>query len=364
MIPYTEQASNLFQNGSFENGGTWPDSWSSDAAAIWSSDDAQDGAKSLLISTDIGSVVSQGVSVEAGQTYNISLWVNAAGFAGTGITVFDSSDLYDGPGEAQFVINDVNDANGWTEKTGSFTATTSGVIQFRIFSTPGTAGTVYFDNLVLSAVESGNAAPVITSTPITSIESDAQYAYAIIATDADNDPLSFTAVTVPSWLAFDANSGILSGTPSVGDVGPHSISLSVSDGQLSDVQDFSITVTAAPDPYDNWKTTHGVTDDMADDDNDGMSNLMEFALGGDPNIVDGNNQQPLVNEVGANIEFSFHRGEASVAYTIEKCSDLVNWSEYATVNDSHGSVGGEATVLVPVSEMNEGKLFLRLKVEN
>ena len=43
--------------------------------------------------------------------------------------------------------------------------------------------------------------------------------------------------------------------------------------------------------------------------------------------------------------------------------DLVNWSDYVVVNDSHGVVGSECTVPVSIAEMSEG-LFLRLKVEN
>jgi hypothetical protein len=116
------------------------------------------------------------------------------------------------------------------------------------------------------------------------------------------------------------------------------------------------------DPYKAWKATHSLTDDLADEDNDGIKNLLEFALGSDPRSAE-SGQLPEASMNGSNLEIKLQRQEASVTYVIEKSTDLIGWVDYRTVTDSDGSVGGEATVSVPNSEANNGKLFLRLSVE-
>lgn len=114
-------------------------------------------------------------------------------------------------------------------------------------------------------------------------------------------------------------------------------------------------------PYADWKTTHSIVNDAGDEDNDGISNFMEFALGGNPHVA-GSAARPYVGENVGTMEFKFQRAQESVTYTIETSTDLIDWSAYETVDDSHGVVGGEASVPVPISEMNDGKLFLRLRI--
>ncbi len=78
-----------------------------------------------------------------------------------------------------------------------------------------------------------NDAPIITSNPILSVLEDQPYTYTLIATDVDasNDILTPSVVgSLPSWLSFDTNTGVLSGTPDYTNVGLHNITLRVSDG--------------------------------------------------------------------------------------------------------------------------------------
>ena len=95
-----------------------------------------------------------------------------------------------------------------------------------------------------------------------------------------------------------------------------------------------------------------------------MTNFEEFALGGNPKARDAQARKPLVMRNGSNFDFRFPRSERSVTYIVQRSSDLLNWSDYRTVTDSHGEVGTEATVEVPDSQMESGKLFLRLRVQN
>ncbi len=89
-----------------------------------------------------------------------------------------------------------------------------------------------------------NTAPAITSTAVTSSTEGAAYTYTLTATDADGDTLTLTAPTIPAWLSFDAESGVLSGTPATTDVGQHAVTLSVTDGTDAVTQEFTITVDA------------------------------------------------------------------------------------------------------------------------
>lgn len=126
-----------------------------------------------------------------------------------------------------------------------------------------------------------------------------------------------------------------------------------------------VSVTGAfIDAYEAWKAEHAITDDLGDEDNDGINNLLEFAFGGDPRIP-GSARLPQVGLNGSDLELTLQRerGDAAITYVIEKSTDLIDWETFGDVTDEHGTVGGEATVKIPFSEMNDGKLFLRLRIE-
>ncbi|MCS6096591.1 Ig-like domain-containing protein [Shewanella baltica] len=94
-----------------------------------------------------------------------------------------------------------------------------------------------------------NDAPTISSTAITVATQDAAYSYTFAASDTDvGDVLTFSAVTKPSWLSFNAATGVLSGTPSNADLGAHQVTLRVTDTDgLTAEQSFTITVTNVND---------------------------------------------------------------------------------------------------------------------
>ncbi|MEL4277827.1 putative Ig domain-containing protein, partial [Shewanella xiamenensis] len=89
-----------------------------------------------------------------------------------------------------------------------------------------------------------NGAPVISSTALTSATQDAAYSYTLVATDSDvGDSLTLSAVTLPSWLSFNAATGVLSGTPTNANVGSHAVVLRATDVDgLTIDQSFTIVV--------------------------------------------------------------------------------------------------------------------------
>ena len=101
-----------------------------------------------------------------------------------------------------------------------------------------------------------NDAPTFGSMPVLIDLQDVTYTYAIITTDPDllhGDTLTITAPIIPSWLTLtDCNDGtaILTGIPTVADMGKHPVLLQVFDsGGLTATQTFAITVIRNPA---NW----------------------------------------------------------------------------------------------------------------
>ena len=93
-----------------------------------------------------------------------------------------------------------------------------------------------------------NNAPVIISTPITSINEGQSYVYQVIATDADGDVLTYSLTQNPSWLTINSGTGRITGTaPQVNADTAYSVTIRVSDGRGGNVlQSYSLTVINIP----------------------------------------------------------------------------------------------------------------------
>ena len=66
-----------------------------------------------------------------------------------------------------------------------------------------------------------------------------------VASDPDGDTLTFSISGRPAWMSFSTQTGVLSGTPSAGDVGNYNATITVSDGRLQASDQASINVSAA-----------------------------------------------------------------------------------------------------------------------
>ncbi len=93
--------------------------------------------------------------------------------------------------------------------------------------------------------------------------------------------------------------------------------------------------TISATPYDTWALgpfAQPLTDPAqgADPDNDGLSNLMEFVLGGDPTVNDNPAVLPTVNASGSDLVITFPRSVASqlppaVTVKVQVSDDLASW---------------------------------------
>jgi hypothetical protein len=110
-------------------------------------------------------------------------------------------------------------------------------------------------------------APTISGSPTTTVLQNSAYSFTPTASDANNDPLTFSIAGKPSWASFNATTGALTGTPGAADVGTYSnIQISVSDGKASSaLSAFNITVgaTATGAATLNWTPPAMNTDGTA-----------------------------------------------------------------------------------------------------
>jgi hypothetical protein len=91
-----------------------------------------------------------------------------------------------------------------------------------------------------------NHAPTVSNTPdlLEETKVDSTYSYTPNASDADQDPLSFSITNKPAWLTFETATGELSGTPTQSDIGEYTISIAVSDSKQT--TDINYTLRVLP----------------------------------------------------------------------------------------------------------------------
>ena len=145
---------------------------------------------------------------------------------------------------------------------------------------------------------------------------------------------------------------ILSFTPSTGDL--------VAEPAYTNQQQWRFTNFSS---YDSL----GSAADSADPDGDGLSNLMEYALGTGPNS---SGVMPAVLALnGANLEYTYTRSTAAkdngVTYQIEwsETLEVGSWSAQTVTEQIQGTQGALETVKASIPKGITGKRFLRLKVQ-
>ena len=89
--------------------------------------------------------------------------------------------------------------------------------------------------------------PTLSGTPATSVGVGSTYRFQPTASDPNGDTLAYTITNRPSWATFNTTSGLLTGQPTLANVGTTSnISISVSDGTTRvSLPTFSISVVQA-----------------------------------------------------------------------------------------------------------------------
>jgi hypothetical protein len=86
-----------------------------------------------------------------------------------------------------------------------------------------------------------NHVPTINSIPITSTLLGEPYTYEVNAIDADGDILAYSLTSSPTGMTIDSVTGVISWIPTM--EGNYNVNLEVSDGELSDTQSFTLSVS-------------------------------------------------------------------------------------------------------------------------
>jgi len=87
--------------------------------------------------------------------------------------------------------------------------------------------------------------PLISGSPTSTVSVGNAYRFTPVATDIDDNPLTFSVANLPAWATFDVQNGRVSGTPELDDVGTYgAIVISASNGEeSSELAAFSVRVT-------------------------------------------------------------------------------------------------------------------------
>src|SRR5207249_4109686 len=140
----------------------------------------------------------------------------------------------------------VDHGDGTATLWGTPTNANAGMNDVVLSLTDGTAPAV--EQHFTLAVAAINHAPRFTSTPPGGdVTAGNVYMYHITAADPDGNPLVISASSLPAWLTLIDNgngTATLSGTPTNANAGANAVALTVSDGQTSASQAFSIQVLA------------------------------------------------------------------------------------------------------------------------
>ena len=137
-----------------------------------------------------------------------------------------------------------------------------------------------------------------------------------------------------------------------------------------------IAPTTRPDPsvpanwqvgisWAAWSAAHGgATDPLLNGDGDGLTTLLEYALGGDPQVASSTNAA-MVELIGNQLAVTFRRpaGASDLKYELEFSSDLLDWTGGAVL--SSATTNPDRTVTEtwrsPLA-LNNGRQFVRLRV--
>jgi autotransporter-associated beta strand protein len=241
---------------------------------------------------------------------------------------------------------------------GAVVISPGGGLGTRITDWTGAAGTGYDDLVVASLnASSGEVTMLVTTTGLTNFtEANRSFTILNAAGGISGFNPALVGISAPNFPGIGTWALVQTGT--------------------SLVLEYSASIA---DPYLAWAGGFNALDKSkgGDPDHDGISNLMEFVLNGNPDISD-TTIVPNTSASSSDFTFRYVRREDSnnVNQVIQYGSDLVGWADLiipaaagtTTVGISTVTVGVPAsgtqtvTVTIPTSVSVGGKTFARLKV--
>jgi hypothetical protein len=223
-------------------------------------------------------------------------------------------------------------------------------------------------------------APQITSASTTTFTAGLSNSFTVVATGTPTP--TFSATGLPAWASLDPNSGALTGTPPGVAGAPFALSITASNGIASPAtQNFTLGVRMT---FAGWQALHfganasntTIAGPSADPNNNGISNLLEYALGGDPLAVPSTTTRPVVvpaldsndGELHLTHTATLNASATDLTITGEVSADFQTWNTgtgyVEVISDS--TVGTVRTLSLRDSTAlgAKGQHYLRLRVTN
>src|SRR5262249_28858268 len=160
--------------------------------------------------------------------------------AASGILANDQS--YNGHALTDVLVGGVGHGSLTLNSNGSFTYTpTAGFVGSDSFTYKAYDGSQY-SNIATVGISVTNTAPVVTNPGSLTDNEGASVSRSITASDADGDPLTYSATNLPTGLIINASTGLISGTLGSQSAGSYSATVSVSDGYATTTTTFGYTI--------------------------------------------------------------------------------------------------------------------------
>ena len=118
-------------------------------------------------------------------------------------------------------------------------------------------------------------------------------------------------------------------------------------------------------PWTSWRTLHSVALATEDPDQDGIENLMEYALDLGPNTpapLSGRITSDLASDQYLRLTITKNPAATDLTYTVEVTSDLINWTTIDTVIEEDTRTTLRVRDTQPTTTAN--RRFIRLRVSN
>ncbi len=275
----------------------------------------------------------------------------------------------------------------WTARSYSFTATTATTtLAFTDKSgtlSPGVANIcdALLDHVRVTAI---NTPPQSIAQSV-SVNEDGTVDVTLAGSDIDGDGLTFAVAEAPAHGTLSLTGAVATYTPAADYNGPDGFTFTVNDGTV-DSAPATVSISVTPlEEYDQWIGEFGASGGPGmDTDGDGISNAVEYVIGGDPANQPDAALLPAISLVTADPDgnladedyliFTYRRTDLaktdpSTTITVEWSADLAGpWtaatgtSGEVTVEVINGAGDGIDLVNVYIPRSSSDKLFARLGV--
>jgi len=291
---------------------------------------------------------------------------SASGFANASTAgVGDAGDA--DAATVSYVSGDINVlTNGYVARWSDITPTGNGGTSFSVRmerNTPGVVGAICAQAFVLEEIATSVPAPNIiaqpegltidhaTSTTLTVSAAGSGLSYQWYAGASGTTTSPIAEATSASFT-----------TPALTGTASYWVRVSNTAGSV----DSTAAFVSVRSPYETWARLAGFLPDeqTLDPDGDGIVNVLEFALGGNPSAPSPASLPTIGMPGHATLGLTFRRATAGVKYVVESSTTLApdSWATEYTIekNADLSSVGHDVLIEVPIGSAT--KKFLRLRI--